>query len=194
MKIKHFKTPAAFRAWLEKHHASADELWVGYYKKHTGRASITWPESVGEALCFGWIDGVRRSVDEHSYAIRFTPRRPTSIWSAINTRRVKELVESGAMRPAGLAVFEARRDKKSDGYSIAEWTVELDPKYARLLRKNAAAWKFFRAQPQGYRKLINHWVTSAKQEATRLERFEKVMQHSARGERVPRFVPRQKKL
>jgi len=188
MKVKHFKSPAEFRAWLEKHHATERELWVGYYKKSTGRPSMTWPESVEQALCFGWIDGVRRSVDEDSYTIRFTPRKPTSIWSAINLRKVKELVESGHMRPAGLAIYEARRDKEHKGYSIAALTTELDPKYAKLMRKNAAAWKFYQAQPPGYRKMVTHWVTSAKQEATRLARLEILMTHSARGERIPRLT------
>jgi uncharacterized protein YdeI (YjbR/CyaY-like superfamily) len=194
MKIKYFKTPAHFRDWLEKNHASNErELWVGYYKKDTGRASITWKESVDQALCFGWIDGVRRAVDEQSYAIRFTPRRPTSIWSEINTRRVRELIESGDMRPAGLAAFEARRDKQSDGYSIAKLKVDLDPKYTRLLRKNTKAWRFYQAQPPGYRKMVNWWVVRAKQEATRLSRLETLIAHSEKGERVPRFIPRRKK-
>jgi uncharacterized protein YdeI (YjbR/CyaY-like superfamily) len=188
MKVTHFKTPAAFRAWLETHHASERELWVGYYKKSTGRPSITWPESVDQALCFGWIDGVRRSIDEHSYTIRFTPRKPTSIWSAINLRRVKALARSGQIHPAGLAAFRARRDKKSGGYSIAALPVDLDPKYAALLRRNAAAWKFFRAQPPGYRKMVNHWITSAKREATRLSRLEHLVTYSARGERIPRLT------
>ena len=188
MKPRHFKTPAGFRAWLEKNHATKRELWVGYYKKHTGRPTITWPQSVDEALCFGWIDGVRRPVDAESYAIRFTPRKPTSNWSAINLRRVKELMKSGHMRPAGRTAFETRRDKKSTGYSIAALPVDLDPAYAKRLRKNPAAWKFFQAQPPGYRKLVNHWVTSAKQESTRLARLEVVMVHSARGERIPRYT------
>ena len=188
MKVKHFKSPAKFRAWLEKHHATERELWVGYYKKSTGRPSMTWPESVEQALCFGWIDGVRRSVDEDSYTIRFTPRKATSIWSAINLRKVKELVKSGHMRPAGLAIYEARRDKEHTGYSIAALTTELDPKYAKLMRKNAAAWKFYQAQPPGYRKMVTHWVTSAKQEATRMARLEILMTHSARGERIPRLT------
>ena len=188
MKIKHFKTPSEFRAWLARNHARAPELWVAYYKKHTGRPSITWPQSVDEALCFGWIDGVRRGVDEHSYAIRFTPRRPTSIWSAINVRRVRELTKSGQMRPAGLAAFNARRDKTSAGYSIAGLPVDLDPQYAKLLRKHPSAWKFYAAQPPGYRKLVNHWITSAKQERTRVARLELLVTHSARGERIPRFI------
>lgn len=188
MKVKHFQSPAEFRAWLEKNHATERELWVGYYKKSTGRPSMTWPESVEQALCFGWIDGVRRSVDEHSYTIRFTPRKSTSIWSAINLRKVKELVKSGHMRAAGLAIYEARRDKEHKGYSIAALTTELDPKYAKLMRKNAAAWKFYQAQPPGYRKMVTHWVTSAKQEATRRARLEILMTHSARGERIPRLT------
>jgi uncharacterized protein YdeI (YjbR/CyaY-like superfamily) len=188
MKPRHFKTPAEFRAWLEKHHATERELWVGYYKKDTGRPSITWRESVDEALCFGWIDGVRRPVDAESYTIRFTPRKPTSNWSAINVRRVKELMQSGHMRPAGQAAFEARRDKTSAGYSIAALPVDLDPAHAKRLRRHPAAWKFFQAQPPGYRKMVNHWLNSAKQETTRLARIELLVTHSARGERVPRFV------
>jgi uncharacterized protein YdeI (YjbR/CyaY-like superfamily) len=148
---------------------------------------------VDQALCFGWIDGLRRAVDEQSYTIRFTPRRPTSIWSEINTRRVKELIESGDMRPAGLAVFEARRDKKSAGYSLAKLSVDLDPKYARVMRKNTKAWRFYKAQPPGYRKLVNWWVVRAKQEATRLSRLQTLISHSEKGERVPRFTPQRKK-
>ena len=187
-KIKHFKTPAAFRAWLAKNHTRATELWVGYYKKGTGRPSITWAESVEQALCFGWIDGLRKGVDEHRFTIRFTPRRPGSVWSAINTRTAKALIKSGAMQPAGMAVFNVRRDKKSGGYSIASRSADLDPKYARLLRRNAAAWKFYHAQPPGYRKAVNHWLTSARQETTRLARLEKLVLHFARGERLPQHT------
>jgi uncharacterized protein YdeI (YjbR/CyaY-like superfamily) len=188
MKIKHFRRPSEFRAWLEKNHARERELWVGYYKKHTGRKTITWTESVDEALCFGWIDGLRQAVDEHSYATRFTPRRPTSAWSAINLRKVKALVKSGKMRPAGLAAYKARRDKTSPGYSIASRSTELDAPYAKLLRKHPAAWTFFQAQPPGYRKMVGHWITGAKQESTRRERLELLIAHSSRGERLPRYT------
>jgi uncharacterized protein YdeI (YjbR/CyaY-like superfamily) len=194
MKIKHFKTPEAFRAWLEKHHASERELWVGYYKKHTGRASITWPESVDQALCFGWIDGLRRGVDEEVFAIRFTPRRPNSIWSAVNVGRVKALIRSGAMQPAGLAAFKALKENRSVVYSFEQRSVDLDPKYAKILRLNAAAWKFYEKQPASYRKAANWWVMSAKHEATRLSRLDRLITHSAAGERIPQFTRWRKKV
>jgi len=183
-----FASPGKLRAWFVKNHATRTELWVGFHKKDSGKPSVTWPESVDEALCVGWIDGLRKGIDATSYTIRFTPRKPTSIWSAINLRKVKELVKSGHMRPAGLAIYEARRDKEHKGYSIAALTTELDPKYAKLMRKNAAAWKFYQAQPPGYRKMVTHWVTNAKQEATRMARLEILMTHSARGERIPRLT------
>jgi uncharacterized protein YdeI (YjbR/CyaY-like superfamily) len=194
MKIKHFKSREDFRGWLEKHHASQPELWVGYYKKHTGRASITWPESVDEALCFGWIDGLRKSIDDVSFTIRFTPRRPNSIWSAVNTRRAKSLIESGAMQPAGLAAFKKRKDNRSGVYSFEQRSVDLDPKYAGILRRNAAAWKFYQKQPASYRKAANWWVVSAKQEATRLSRLNRLIAHSAAGEHIPQFSRWRKKV
>ena len=125
MKPKFFKTPSDFRKWLRTHHASAAELWVGFYKKDSGKASITWPESVDEALCVGWIDGVRKSVDEISYMIRFSPRRPRSIWSAVNIKRAGELVEQGLMQPAGLKAFEARQEYRSGIYSYEQRTADL---------------------------------------------------------------------
>ena len=192
-KVRYFKTQAAFRAWLERNHATATELWVGYYKKDTGRASITWPQSVDEALCFGWIDGIRKSVDEHSYTIRFTPRRAGSVWSAINTRRAGELIRLGAMQPAGLAAFKLRKEDRSGVYSFEQRTVELDEKYAKVFRRNRAAWVFYQSQPPGYRKLTSHWVISAKQEATRLARLEKLIAHSSAGERIPQLARPKKK-
>jgi uncharacterized protein YdeI (YjbR/CyaY-like superfamily) len=183
--IKYFKSPAAFRAWLERNHASADVLWVGYHKKDTGRASITWQESVDEALCFGWIDGIRKSVDEHRYTIRFTPRRPGSAWSAINTRRANELIRLGAMRPAGLAAFKLRKEGRSGIYSFEQKNVALDEKYVKTFQRNRPAWSFYQAQPPGYRKLTTHWVMSAKQEGTRLSRLARLIAHSAAGERIP---------
>lgn len=192
--IKHFKDAAAFRAWLEKNHARSQELWVGYYKKHTGRPSITWPESVDEALCFGWIDGLRKAVDEHSFTIRFTPRRPKSIWSAINTRRAKALIKSGAMQPAGLAAFKARTAKRSGVYSFEQrHTIELDPAHVKLFRRVPAAWEFFQAQPPGYRRRMAWWITSAMRETTRRSRLEKLIAHSALRQRVPQFSPTGKK-
>ena len=191
--IKHFKDPEAFRVWLAKHHANAKELWVGYYKKSTGRPSITWPESVDEALCFGWIDGLRKGVDEASFTIRFTPRRTGSIWSAVNTRRAQALIKSGAMQPAGLAAFKVRKANRSGIYSFEQRTVDLVARYAKVFRQNRTAWAFHQAQPASYRKAANWWVVSAKQEATRLARLEKLMAHSAAGERVPQFTRWKKK-
>jgi uncharacterized protein YdeI (YjbR/CyaY-like superfamily) len=185
-----FPTPAAFRAWLEQHHAHADVLLIGYYKVGSGKPSITWPESVDEALCFGWIDGVRKSVDGFSYTIRFTPRKPGSIWSSVNIKRAQALIEHGRMQPAGLKAFEARKENKSGIYSYEQRSVDLAEPYNGLLKANEAAWSFFETQPAHYRKAVCWWIISAKKEETRLKRLEKLMEHSVRGERLPEFKPR----
>lgn len=184
MKIEFFKSPAEFRDWLEKHHATAKELQAGYYKKDSGLPSMTWPESVAEALCFGWIDGIRRSVDEKSYTIRFTPRRPGSIWSAVNIKLVQELIAQGRMRPEGLQAFQARKENKSGIYAYEQRSSDLDKPYEDKLKQNKAAWEFFQAQPPSYRKLAVWWVVSAKKEETRLKRLEKLIAESAHGRRV----------
>lgn len=183
-----FENPAAFRAWLRKNHAKEAELWVGFRRKATGLPSITWPESVDEALCFGWIDGIRKSIDETSYRIRFTPRKPSSIWSSINIGRARMLIENGRMRPAGLKAFESRTENRSGIYAYEQRSAELPALYARVLRKNQAARRFFDAQAPSYRKQAMWWVVSAKQEDTRLKRLEKLISHSARGERLPQYV------
>jgi uncharacterized protein YdeI (YjbR/CyaY-like superfamily) len=185
MKPTFFRNPAAFRAWLERHHATADELVVGFYKVGSGKPSITWPQSVDLALCFGWIDGVRKSVDEFCYTIRFTPRRASSVWSSVNIRRAGILIEQGLMRPVGLKAYQARKENKSGIYSYEQRTAELVEPYAGLLRANAAAWRFFESQPPSYRKAICWWIVSAKKDETRLKRLEKLILHSARGERLP---------
>ena len=190
MKPTFFASPSAFREWLERHHADADVLWVGYYKKSAGKPSITWPESVDQALCFGWIDGVRKSFDDESYMIRFSPRKPGSIWSSVNIKRAKALIEQGQMRPAGLKAYEARKENKSGIYSYEQRSVDLAEPYNGLLKKHKAAWSFFQAQPAYYRKAVSWWVLSAKQEGTRRKRLEKLIAHSARGQRVPEFQPR----
>jgi uncharacterized protein YdeI (YjbR/CyaY-like superfamily) len=156
-----FKTPAALRKWLAANHAKSTELWVGFFKKDSGKPSITWPESVDEALCFGWIDGVRKNVDEESYKIRFSPRKPASVWSAVNMRNVERLIKEGRMQPAGLKAFAARKENRSGIYSYERRTPELLEPYLGQLKQNRAAWKFFRAQPPGYRKIMNWWVVSA---------------------------------
>jgi uncharacterized protein YdeI (YjbR/CyaY-like superfamily) len=184
MKITYFKSPADFRKWLEKHHATKDELWVGFYKKDTGKPSLTWPESVDEALCFGWIDGIRKRVDEECYTIRFTPRRRGSIWSAVNIKRAGELKAQGLMQPAGLAAFQDRRENKSGIYSYEQRGATLPEPYLGRLKKNKTAWAFFAAQPPSYRKQMSWWVISAKQEETRLKRLEKLIAHSLAGERL----------
>ena len=186
MKPEFFQTPADFGTWLEKNHATATELWVGFYKKDSGKPSITWPESVDQALCFGWIDGIRQSVDEISYQIRFTPRRRGSIWSAINIKRAKELVRQKQMRPTGLKAFAARIENKSGIYSYEQRNTELSEPYAKLLKKNKAASNFFEKQPPSYRKMIGWWIISAKKEETRMARQAKLISESAKGKRLLR--------
>jgi len=181
LKPKFFRTPEDFRIWLEKNHTTATELWVGFYKRDSGKRSITWPESVDQALCFGWIDGVRKRVDEISYQIRFTPRRRGSIWSATNIKRAKELVEQHRMRPTGLRAFAARIENKSGIYSYEQRTTELEESHATHLKKNKAAWNFFQIQPPSYRKMISWWIVSAKKEETRMARLAKLISESAKG-------------
>ena len=184
MKPTFFRTSAEFRKWLMKHHATRDELFVGFHKKDSCKPSITWPESVDQALCFGWIDGVRKRIDETSYTIRFTPRRTGSIWSNININRAQALIEEGQMQPAGLKAFQARRQYKSGIYSYELRCVVLPEPYNRLLKKNKTAWSFFEAQPPSYRKLMSWWIACAKKEETRLKRFEKLIAYSIEGKRV----------
>ena len=182
--LRFFRRPADLRKWLEKNHATAAEIWVGFYKKDSGKPSITWPQSVDEALCFGWIDGIRKRVDEVSYKIRFTPRRRGSVWSAINIRRAKELAKEKRMRPAGLKAFEARIENKSGIYSYEQRPVELPEAYAKILKKNKAAWDFFQAQPPSYRKMMSWYIVSAKKEETRRQRVEKLIAASAKRKRL----------
>jgi len=184
MRIKYFKSASDFRRWLEKNHARMPELWVGYYKKSSQRPSMTWPESVDEALCFGWIDGIRKSVDVLRYTVRFTPRRRGSIWSAVNIRRARELRDKGWMEPSGVTAFDARKENRSGIYSYEQRSANLDEAYEKMLRQNQAAWNFFYAQPPSYRKAVGWWIVSAKQEPTRLKRLEKLIRESARGERL----------
>jgi len=184
LKPKFFRTPADFRNWLEKNHTAATELWVGFYKRDSGKPSITWPESVDQALCFGWIDGIRKRVDEISYRIRFTPRRDGSIWSAINIKRAKELVRQKQMRPTGLKAFATRIENKSGIYSYEQRSTELSEPYARFLKKNNAAWNFFENQPPSYRKMVAWWIISAKKEETRMARLAKLISESAKRKRL----------
>lgn len=180
-----FATAAAFRAWLDAHHDREAELLVGFHKKGSGKPSMTWPESVDEALCYGWIDGVRRSLGDESYTIRFTPRRPGSIWSNVNAAKVAALLEGGRMMPAGLAAWE-RRDPEKSGIYLFERNnpVAFDAEAERRFKRSRRAWTFFQAQPPGYRRLATHYVTSAKRPETRERRLTILIECSARGERL----------
>jgi len=166
-----FATPLLFRRWLQKNHASVTELWVGFHKRDSGKPSITWPESVDQALCFGWIDGLRKSYNADSYIIRFTPRKPKSIWSAVNIRRAKELIKLGQMRAAGRKAFAGRDEERAKKYSFEQGRVELSPSFLRTFRSNNRAWEFFQSQPAGYRRTATWWVMSAKQDATKSKRL-----------------------
>lgn len=190
MKPKFFRDAQALRSWLEENHDKQTELWVGMYKKGTGKPSITWPEVVDQCLCFGWIDGVRKSVDDHAYMNRITPRRKGSNWSAINIKRAKELIELGLMTPAGAAAFAQRDEQKANSYSFEQKNVELPPEYQRQLEKNKKAFAFWQKQPPSYRRTAAWWVLSAKQEPTRRRRLEALIRDSAAGERIG---PMQKK-
>jgi uncharacterized protein YdeI (YjbR/CyaY-like superfamily) len=183
---KFFASPAEWRAWLEKHHADRQELWVGFYKRESGRPSITWPESVDGALCFGWIDGVRKSIDPASYKIRFTPRKPRSIWSAINVKRAKELSKSGLMHAAGLAAFEKRDGDRSAIYAYEQRkSAQLPAEFEKQFLANAGAWAFFQAQPPWYRRTSTYWVINAKKEETRLKRLATLIDCCARQRPIP---------
>jgi uncharacterized protein YdeI (YjbR/CyaY-like superfamily) len=185
-----FATPAEFRAWLEQHHDDAQELWVGFHKKATGKPSITWPEAVDEALCFGWIDGIRKSLGAESYANRFTPRTARSTWSAVNIARAKELVALGRMHPAGLEAFEARADERSalDSYEQRH-AAKLEPAYEEEFRANPKAWAYLQSRPPSYRKAAIWWVVSAKKEETRLKRLRRLIDDSEHERTVPPLTP-----
>jgi uncharacterized protein YdeI (YjbR/CyaY-like superfamily) len=179
-----FATPAKLRAWFEQHHATGDELLVGYHKVGTGTPSVTWAESVDEALCFGWIDGVRRSIDSDRYTIRFTPRRARSIWSQKNLARYRELDRAGRVTAAGRRVFEARDEARTRQYSFEQERAEFTREQARAFRAHAKAWKFFQSQPPSYRKPATWWVVSANKEETRARRLATLIADSAAGLRV----------
>jgi uncharacterized protein YdeI (YjbR/CyaY-like superfamily) len=189
VKPKFFRDRQAFRRWLERNFDSADELWVGFYKVGSGKASITWREVVDEALCFGWIDSVRRSLGLDSYTNRLTPRKAGSTWSAVNVKRAKELIGLGWMQPAGLAAFEARRPERTGIYSYEQRPKDLPEKYARGLRRNSRAWAFWQSVAPSYRKAATWWVISAKKEDTRARRLASLIEYSAKGERVPPLRP-----
>src|SRR5438309_111573 len=191
LKAVFFATPADYRSWLENHYDNTTELWVGFYKTTSGKPSITWPEAVDEALCFGWIDGQRGGIDRMSYSIRFTPRKPGSIWSSVNVKRVKELTARGFMRPAGLRAFETRNPGKSGVYSYEQRKApEFDAADKRRFRANKRAWGFFQKQPPSYRKAAIWWVVSAKKEETKVKRLNELIRDSAQNRTVPPLTRR----
>ncbi|MBI3260523.1 MAG: YdeI/OmpD-associated family protein [Ignavibacteriae bacterium] len=179
-----FSNQTEFRKWLEQNHTTETELIVGYYKVGTGKPNMTWSESVDQALCFGWIDGVRRSVDTESYCIRFTPRKPTSIWSDINIKKMEELTKAGLMQPAGLAIFEKRKEDKSSYYTYIKEELVLPGEYEKIFKENHKAWEFFIKQAPSYRKVIIYRIVSAKQESTRLSRLKGVIEASEQQRRM----------
>jgi len=185
MKPRFFKNAAAFRAWLEKNHATTTELWVGLYKKAHAHKGITYHGALMEALCFGWIDGVMRRIDDESHMQRFTPRKTGSTWSNVNVAHVERLTREGRMAPAGLAAFNARSAAKTGVYSFErQEPAQFPPALLREFKAHAAAWKFFSAQPPGYRRVATHHVASAKQEETRARRLAKLIAASAAGQRL----------
>jgi uncharacterized protein YdeI (YjbR/CyaY-like superfamily) len=181
---RYFRSAAEFRAWLDAKGATARELWVGFYKKESGKGGLTYKEAVDEALCFGWIDGVKKRVDEESYTHRFTPRTATSIWSAVNLKRMKELLASGRVAAAGRDVYERRDPARTHRYSYEKAPTAFEGALARRFEANKPAWTFFQAQPAGYRKIVTQWVTGAIKEETRLRRLEILIKDSAEGKRI----------
>jgi uncharacterized protein YdeI (YjbR/CyaY-like superfamily) len=185
-----FATPAEWRRWLAAHHKRASELWVGFHKRSSGTPSITWPEAVDEALCYGWIDGLRKSVDGQSYMIRFTPRRSGSTWSAVNVGRVKELISRGRMRAAGMLAYGARTKANTGIYSFEQRKkVRLPSAYQRRFKANAAAWRNFQSRPPWYQRTAIFWVISAKREETRQKRLSTLMDDSAHGRAIRPLTP-----
>lgn len=179
-----FQTQEEFRNWLEKNHEKETELFVGFYKVNSGKPSMTWSQSVDQALCFGWIDSVRNTIDKESYCIRFTPRRSTSVWSLINIKKIEELKKAGLMKPAGLKAFDLRKEDSSAIYSYEKEEVKLDPDLENQFKSNLQAWEFFILQAPSYRKSIVRWIMSAAQEKTKQVRLEKVIWNCIHKKRI----------
>jgi uncharacterized protein YdeI (YjbR/CyaY-like superfamily) len=184
MKPKFFHTQEDFRRWLEENHEKETELIVGFYNVKSGKPTMTWSEAVDQALCFGWIDGVRRKVDDESYSNRFTPRRASSNWSAVNIEKVRVLTEKGLMMPAGIAAYEKRREDKSVVYSYENESKQFSAEFEKRFRANEKAWGFYEKQANYYKKLMTGWVMGAKQEATRERRLEKLIAESENERRL----------
>ncbi len=184
MSAKFFSGQSEFRVWLDKNHKKEKALLVGFYKVGTGKASMTWSQSVDEALCYGWIDGVRRSIDEVSYSIRFTPRKTSSTWSAININKVEDLTKKGLMKPAGLESYNLRKENNSRIYSHEKAEEKLSSEFEKKFKSNKKAWDYFQSQAPSYKKVMLHLIMTAKQEKTRLSRLEKLIIQSENGKRV----------
>ena len=181
MKPIFFAKQSDFRKWLKANHKKEKELLVGFYKVGSGIPSMTWSESVDEALCFGWIDGVRKSIDNDSYQIRFTPRKPSSSWSAVNLKKIEELTQKGQMQPAGLESFKNRKSEKSTIYTYENEAIKLSPQFEKQFKSNKVAWKYFQSLSPSYQKSSTNWVMSAKQEITKLMRLNKLISDSEAG-------------
>lgn len=179
-----FEDQYDFREWLAENHDKVTEIIVGFYKVGSGKPSMTWSESVDQALCFGWIDGVTRRIDTDSYSVRFTPRRATSIWSDVNIKKIEVLTKRGLMHAAGIAAFEKRTEKKSRVYAYESEPVRLSPEFEGMFKAKKCAWEFFTTQAPSYQRTMTHWIMRAKQETTRLSRLEKTIAASADGNRV----------
>jgi len=180
----YFTDTSTFRKWLEANHETETEVLVSYYKVATGKPSITWLESVDQALCFGWIDGVRRSIDMERYCIRFTPRRPGSNWSAVNIKKVEDLKRQGLMQKAGLEIFRKRKESTSEIYRYENKPEKFSDEYEKKFKEGVNAWTFFSSQSPSYQKTATYWVLSAKQESTKLRRFEKLIEACETGKRL----------
>lgn len=187
MKPSFFKNQNDFRQWLDEHHDTATELVVGFYKVNSGKPSMSWSESVDQALCYGWIDGIVKSLDDESYSRRFTPRKPGSIWSLINIRKAEQLISEGLIKPAGLKAFELRTKEKSGIYSFENETRELTKDFEKLFKANEKAWLFFNSQSASYIKHILHWIVTAKQQKTQLSRLQKIIDASEQHLRLQHY-------
>jgi len=190
--IKFFKTQNDFRKWLEKNHNKKDELYVGFYKVHTNKKSVTYQQALDEALCFGWIDGIRKSIDDEKYQIRFTPRRKGSKWSKVNINRAKELIKSGTMKPSGMKEFENRKKYNTVKYSYEEKIEKLSPEYEKKFKLNKLAWEYFKNQAGYYKRTASFWVMSAKKEETRQRRLKIVIEDSSKKRKIDLLNPKVK--
>jgi uncharacterized protein YdeI (YjbR/CyaY-like superfamily) len=188
-KLRFFRSGAELRRWLERNHDKAQELWIGFYRKDSGKGGITYAEALDEALCYGWIDGIRKKIDDLSFTNRFTPRKKNSIWSNVNIRHVARLTQEGRMMPPGLAAYNAKDEKRAGVYSFERETADFEPAMKKEFRKNAKAWKFFESQPPYYRRMAAWYVISAKKDETRSKRLSELIACSAKHTRLPPFAP-----